>query len=876
MNNHRRSLLLLNLLTSSILSSLCVLCVLCGSYLSASAEAPEEISQRLQTLLPKLASPSPGEREQADREIEKICFAATRPGAEAERRAAALALAGALDQEGLAAAAKVLAARRLGQIGRFEAVSALSRLLDARVEAELRDAARRALEANPTFPALRALREAMEASEGEFKAALIRSLGNRRDLLSVGPIASYARSDDKAIRRAAFCALAEIGDRQGQDSFEEALGEARGEELEELLEIYVRLAWRLLENGEGGAARRIFLQLLLREGRWRCAGLEGLGKAGIPGEVPKVVAALEDPDAKVRQAALEALASLRGATPALVQRLEAAGEKEAVPLLEILGKRRDAAALPAILKKAAEAGDPVRLAAVEALAEIGGSDAVAPLAARLEDGSAVVRGAAERALSELAAKDLGDTLAERWRSAGSPEARAALVRIFGRRRNAAGYPVILQAAGDSDAAVRQAAYQALGRTGIEGGFPLLLAAMKKERGAAREGAVQALGRFRDEAATEAILNELGGSPPEVKAALAQMLGGRKHPKVLPALKQLAGDLDEKVRGAALSALGALDDPSVLPLLLQAAESGPAELKPAALQACLRQAEALSEAGKAAAADKAAALRVYLQVLELAGRDEEKRPALVGIGEIGGPEALERVKPFIKPGPLQREAGRAAARLAERLPEGRREEAVAIYRQVLSLDVDDATATQCVRRLRRLGVSVDLARQAGAVSRWWILGPFPSNDLEKWAAAVKVESVDTAKETFVEKDSLCWKAYETDHIRGIVDLLEAVAQADGLGAFLYAEVDVKSAGEALLKMGSDDQIHCWLNGKKVHAFTGNRGVGLDQDSVPVQLQAGANRLLLAVLNSGGGWASVLRIADQQGKPLEFEIKSPPGK
>jgi len=75
------------------------------------------------------------------------------------------------------------------------------------------------------------------------------------------------------------------------------------------------------------------------------------------------------------------------------------------------------------------------------------------------------------------------------------------------------------------------------------------------------------------------------------------------------------------------------------------------------------------------------------------------------------------------------------------------------------------------------------------------------------------------------------------------------------------------------MGSDDGIVCWLNGARIHANNANRGLTVDEDVVKTRLEAGANRILLKVLNGGGNWSGCLHITSPDGRPIKFKARQP---
>jgi hypothetical protein len=311
----------------------------------------------------------------------------------------------------------------------------------------------------------------------------------------------------------------------------------------------------------------------------------------------------------------------------------------------------------------------------------------------------------------------------------------------------------------------------------------------------------------------------------------------------------------------------------LAVLIERAEKADGAERAAAVGGCLRFAEALARS------EPERARGIYRQALGAAREEEEKRTALRGLAEVGAPEDLDAIRPLFGAPGLRREAGRAAVSLAARLPPERKAEAAALYRRVLELDVDERTAAQCVRRLRRLGIEVDPAADAGFVTHWWILAPLPNPGGALWEKELSVEktpagALDLASEMNLEGRTYGWKHYQTPDPRGLVDMDEAGYGGSERGAYLYAEVTLSREAEALLKIGSDDQVACWLDGAKVHANRSSRGLAPDQDTVPVKLAAGKHRLLLKVLNDGGGWGACLRLAGPDGKPLAFEQRTGP--
>ena len=70
-----------------------------------------------------------------------------------------------------------------------------------------------------------------------------------------------------------------------------------------------------------------------------------------------------------------------------------------------------------------------------------------------------------------------------------------------------------------------------------------------------------------------------------------------------------------------------------------------------------------------------------------------------------------------------------------------------------------------------------------------------------------------------------------------------------------------------KVGSDDSVKVWMNGKEVHKNPVNRGAGDFQDTFKVDLKKGDNVFMVKVCERGGGWSMFAGID----APLEYNLK-----
>ena len=111
-----------------------------------------------------------------------------------------------------------------------------------------------------------------------------------------------------------------------------------------------------------------------------------------------------------------------------------------------------------------------------------------------------------------------------------------------------------------------------------------------------------------------------------------------------------------------------------------------------------------------------------------------------------------------------------------------------------------------------------------------------------------------------KNNLKWTEGEITAAGGN-NLNEAVTKI-GLGAgdiqnhCAYAVINArskKSVNGATARVGSDDSVKVWVNGKNVHANAVNRGAQDFQDTFNVDIKRGDNVIMVKVCECGGGWS-----------------------
>jgi HEAT repeat protein len=287
-----------------------------------------------------------------------------------------------------------------------------------------------------------------------------------------------------------------------------------------------------------GAAPRLIEALADRHAKLRESVIEALGAIGGAEAAEALAAALADDRSSVRQAAASALARAAGArsVPALQSAL---GHKDPMTrrcAAESLGSTRAPEAVDALGAALADRERAVREAAVRALAAVGTREAAAALLAALRSG--------DRELKALAA----DALRSFEWAPGDASERAAHAVVHGR-------------------------YDEAAAEGAAAAEPLT-AALAEREASARRGAVAALGRLRDARSAGSLAALLRDPDASVRDAAGDALAAI-GPEAADALVEALGERAAAVRSAAERSIAAIGEGRVGMTLVAGVSAGQA-------------------------------------------------------------------------------------------------------------------------------------------------------------------------------------------------------------------------------------------------------------------------------------------------------------
>ncbi len=162
---------------------------------------------------------------------------------------------------------------------------------------------------------------------------------------------------------------------------------------------------------------------------------------------------------------------------------------------------------------------------------------------------------------------------------------------------------------------------------------------------------------------------------------------------------------------------------------------------------------------------------------------------------------------------------------------------------------------CVKRSRYDYNDID-----GFISDWQLAGPYDAPAKDPQARFDVVCPPET-------EGDVKWYPWKPGANPMIVNFRE-IDLSDG-GDIMYMRTQVYSpqAQPGLLFIGSDDAVKAWMNGKLVDSQNVGRTLQDGEDRVEIALNEGWNKLVIKVINWGGGWGAKARIRSASGGLIE---------
>ncbi len=699
----------------------------------ATAQAPS-FQQLLDQSLPGMGAEKIPDRQVPQQTFQDACYQVSRPGRESQRAAACTAIAQRIGPE-TAKPARIWLLKQLEFIGRGECVDALAKVLDDK-DPEIRDWARRSLQNNPAPEANDRLLKKLDTAEGlSWQVALINSLGCRRDVKSIGPLALQVAHKEPAIVAAAANALGKIGASEAikpallGPSLRKTNAAARTEAINahlsklppalcnRIADAYFRCLDRLIREGEadptgrGRGKRReaadIFTQFdsfeLPRAAR--LAALQGVLRADSNRAAPLIVVMLGSKNKDSREMAAGFIASTTdpNAMKVFVEAMPKLPPEGQVLLLAGLAAKGDKAAMPVALAAVKSPNPEVELAAFEALAKLGDVSVVSLLIQTMfSDGSSA--GPARESLALVHGPGTDEAIIAAEQAEQDPARRGMLIDVLNKRSSGAAAPVLLKEAASEDPGLSGKAIGALSNIGEPKEVPalvkmLLAAKLPENRGKLERTIWLICKRIGDpQQRANPVLPALAGASEADLCVLLPLLGRIGGDKALAAIKPQMASKNAKLQEAAVRAICNWPDDSVAGDLLNIAKNPRNDSQQiGALRAYIRVIT-MRESNP-----NKETLKKFDEVMKLASRDEERNLILSRASVIRDIATLRWLLPYLDRPALATDASRAVVELAHHrnLMQPNHDEFMAALKKVTQVCKDQGIVARAKRYMEGL-------------------------------------------------------------------------------------------------------------------------------------------------------------------------------
>jgi hypothetical protein len=229
--------------------------------------------------------------------------------------------------------------------------------------------------------------------------------------------------------------------------------------------------------------------------------------------------------------------------------------------------------------------------------------------------------------------------------------------------------------------------------------------------------------------------------------------------------------------------------------------------------------------------------------------------------------------------LRRDAVELFLLQAEALARVKEKEAVVAFKLALVAARDRDQIERIAKRLKTLGVSVDLTAQFGFITQWKLIGPFDNTRGVGFATVYPPEKqvVLTAVHQGKKEKQMRWLSHQTKLDRGLVDLNIALGKNMGATAYAFAVVTSSAQRPVQLRASSNNAIKIFLNGKLVFSREEyHHGTRMDQHVGSGVLKAGRNEILVKICQNeqtdswAQSWSFQLRVCDAIGGPVPIKL------
>jgi len=599
-------------------------------------------------------------------------------------------------------AAKQFICRKLSVIGSEQAVPTLAAML---TNPDTSDMARYALERIPSAAVAKALRSALAGTDGNMKAGIITTLGQRRDVKSVPALSRLIYNSNSTIAAAAAAALGQIADTEAAKALTQAKEKTTGKVRQEVLAALLQCARRLSVAGQNKRALDIYQRLYAaaEPTTIRGAALQGMVNTDREKAPAIIIDVLKSNEPAMQAIAIPLVREIERAQflKAVVAQLPKLSSAAQVQLFSALAGKGDPIALPAVADAAKSADPSVRIAALDALGKLGDASTVGLLVQIAASTAGEEQKAARNSLYSLRGPEINRAVSSLILKS-DPKVKVEVIRGIQQRRIYTATEILFRNAKAPAREVRLESLKALKVIAEPKHLPELVKLLvdvqsEAERKEAEKMVVAVSGKITDlNARAGEVLNVLSSiKDVKVKCSLLSVLGKIGDSNALGVLR---GALKDDVRELQTAAIRALSDwPTAEPMadLQKIAQSSDDKThQTLALRGFIRLVEVVDGSDK----EK---IELYRRAMNLTSQASEKKLVLAALTKNRSLPALEMAAESLDDAALQPEAEAAVIKIAGSTYKKYPEKSKKIMKKVLEITTDDSRRKKAQRVLDRI-------------------------------------------------------------------------------------------------------------------------------------------------------------------------------
>ena len=699
-----------------------------------------------------------------------------------------------------------------------------------------------------------ALHQSLNTVQDKLRQGIIDSLGDIRykkaipDLIELLDTASVANNATRA--------LGLIGGDSTMNHLLPRLSKTTGKSYRCTVQALLRCAEIYLEKGNKEKALSIY-DRFTKSGTDSYVILAGLrGASQVNGEfaVPLLTEAIKSGNNELANGAASIIAELKGDNigSKLKSLLESAPANMQILLIGSLSEREDKSAIPSIIKLTESESLEVRLSAIQALGKIGNGSSVIPLATIASSTSGHERNVSRSALSNLKGNDVQNAY-KKYLKESLPEIQSELVRAIATRAESTAMNELMILAKSDTLEIREEALRGIGILADQSHLnEILMLLLNPKEESDRDNIESAIAySFRripnKILQTDALTKVLKKADDNTKPSIISLLGRDPNKQ---SLQLLISALKEttSIQLAAIEALTKWPNHGPANDLLKIASEEKNPNKDTALNGYI----ILSSKSPNPTTD-------YRKALELNNSTDTAKKVLAGLGQSGGIQSLEIIRPYLENSETSNEAALAATQVAKRIKDSHTATVRTILTDILKSNASDSAKKGAADLQSELDLYKDY------ILDWRITGPYSVKG--KDAKYV----FDTALAPEKDSKSVRWKKFKTksksERSLWAIEIDSILGPEANAAAYAMTKIWAPENLEINLEMGSDDHIKAWLNDKKIHDSFSNRSLEPRQSIIPVSLSKGWNLIMLKVVNTSGPWGLCCRIRGRDGNPVD---------